>query len=422
MNEAVKRLPQINTDINRLLMYMAAGYVLIDYLLRSTSASASIWDEVLFILVVGTWTLVMAFKARKPQAGGMLIPLLVFYTSLVVVYIVNHQEPAIAMMEFRAIVEYSFWFFLAVNLFQDSKQVKIFCDLFLLVGLLVALYGIYQYIIGVDIPITWVDRTEAAAGDIRTRVFSFIGSPNVLGSFMVVQISIAFASFKATKNWIKKRIYLLACGAYLLCMIFTFSRGAWLVFFMVFILLSLWLDKRIILILVILSILTPIAVPSVYNRVSYMLSPQYVVSSTEGGRMRSWSQAADYWGGSPWTGLGLGRYGGGVAIANFPGSAVSLDNYYLKLGTETGIIGFSAFMFLVLCVLRQGRRRLSQISDPYLAILAIGIFGGLIAILAHNVVENLFEFPLMSFYFWFLFGVLVALPQVRAETGEETNG
>jgi O-antigen ligase len=408
--------------LSRYLLYIVPAYVLVDYFLRLSGSPllASIWDETLFILITGTWILLIAVKGVKPVSGGLLIPLLIFYTVVFFNYLAVSGEPAVALMELRAVIQYTFWFFLALNLVTSKKQVKNLCDLFLLVGLVVALYGIYQYVSGVEMPANWVDQAEVG---IRTRAFSFIGSPNVLGSFTILNISIAFASFMASKNWLKKRLYLGAAGISALCLVFTLSRGAWLVFFFAFILLALWLDKRIIIALLILAIITPVAVPSVYNRMAYMLSPQYIASSSEGGRIGGWSQALEYWQGEPATGLGLGRFGGGVAIANFPGAAYSVDNYYLKLGTETGLMGITAFLYLLLAALRRGKRAVDKAADPYLKILGTGIFVALIAILGQNMVENLFEFPLMSTYFWFFLGVLLTLPLISdPAVGVEQDG
>jgi len=404
-------------NMSRYLLYIVPAYVLVDYVFRNSQLSfmAGLWDEVLFILLVGLWIWRTASKETRFLGSTLLIPLLVFYTAVIFVFIIKTSELQVALLELRALVQYTFWFFLALNLVNQKQQVKNICDLFLLIGLIVALYGIYQYIAGVEIPSEWVDKAEAS---VRSRAFSFIGSPNVLGSFLILQISISFASFMAAGHWLKKRLYLGATAIYLLCLIFTLSRGAWLVFFFAFLLLGMWLDKRIILAVLLLAIITPVAIPSVYNRVTYMLSPQYIESSEKGGRIARWSQALDYWQGEPINGLGLGRFGGGVAIENFPDSAYSVDNFYIKLATEMGLIGLVAFLYLVFSVLRLGRRSVELVQDSYLKILGTGILVGLIAILGHNMVENMFEFPLMATYFWFFLGIVAALPLMEADNQE----
>lgn len=401
--------------IKRYLLYILCAYVLLDYALRNIGGGmmASIWDELLFILVIGTWTLLVALKGIRPRAVKLMLPLLCFYAAVFFIYLIKSHEAGYAMMELRSLIQYTFWVLVGLNLVQERREVKNLCDVFLLVGLVAALYGIYQYVAGVAIPSTWVDQAEAG---VRSRAFSFVGSPNVLGSFLILHISIAFASFMAAQHPVKKRLYLIATGVSILCLVFTLSRGAWLVFLVAFILLSLWLDKRILIALIIMSLVTPLAVPSVYNRMAYMLSPQYITSSTEGGRIGRWTQALEYWRAEPETGLGLGNFGGGTAIAAYPRSAYSVDNFYLKIGTEMGLLGLAAFLYLLLAAIRLSRRALALTEDRYLRILGTGIFVGLLAILGHNLVENMFERPLMATYFWFFLGLLLALPGIKTSS------
>jgi O-antigen ligase len=415
-------MERIAETVNKYLLYLITSYVLIDYGLRHTGYSmlASLWDEILFIIIVGLWVIWAAIKGIRPIASNLLLPLLLFYAVLVFNFLTRSPEPQIALTELRALVEYTFWFFIALNLVSTRQQVKNLLDIFLLVGVLVALYGIYQYATGAEIPPHWIDRAETG---ITTRAFSFIGSPNVLGSFLILNINIAFASFLASHHWFKKRVYLLIAVLALACLVFTLSRGAWLVFFFSFVLLGLWLDKRVIIILLIIVCITPVVVPSVYNRVAYMLSPEYIQSSSQGGRIALWSQAIDYWQGDPVVGLGMGRFGGGVAIANFPQSAYSVDNFYIKLAVELGLIGLSAFIYLLLSALRLAKTALERTGDRHLRKVGTGILTGLIGVMGHNMVENMFEFPLMAVYFWFFLGILVVLPAVKDDKpGVAVNG
>lgn len=402
-------MQQLLDFTKRYLLYILAAYVLVDYFFRSSDwpFMASIWDELLFLIIIGVWLLLVGTKKAGLNGSKLFIPLLIFYTAVFFIFLIKNGETSIAVTELRSLVQYTFWFFVGLNLVNSQEQAKNICDVFLWIGLVVALYGVYQYIAGVEIPTTWVDQAE---GDVRSRAFSFMGSPNVLGSFLILHISIAFASFMAAKHWFKKRIYLGLSAVSFLCLIFTLSRAAWLVFALAFVILALWLDKRIIIALVILVVITPIAVPSVANRVTYMLSPEYISSSSEGGRIARWTQALEYWRGEPETGLGLGAFGGGVAINAYPNAAYSVDNFYLKIGVEMGYVGLIAFLYLIISALWLGKKAVDNVDNGSLRILGAGIFVGLLAILGHNMVENMFERPLMATYFWFFLGMLLAFP------------
>jgi len=102
------------------------------YFLRLSGSSllVSLWDEILFILIAGSWVLYIAVKGVKPKSGGLLIPLLLFYSVVFFNYLAVSGEPAVAMMELRAVIQYSFWFFLALNLVTSKQQVKNICGPF----------------------------------------------------------------------------------------------------------------------------------------------------------------------------------------------------------------------------------------------------------------------------------------------------
>jgi len=157
-------------------------------------------------------------------------------------------------------------------------------------------------------------------------------------------------------------------------------------------------------------------VPSVQSRIAYMLSETYVVSSASAGRINRWLKALQYWHASPFFGLGLGRFGGGVAIKYFPDGAYSVDNYFLKVGVQLGFLGLSIFLGLLLTLFRQARARLALLSIRE-ATLGLGVLAGVLGMLSQGFVENILDFPELAVYFWFLLGLLFAF--TRREPGIE---
>ena len=118
-------------------------------------------------------------------------------------------------------LQYTLWFFEAT--WFNKSQFKWLCDVFLLVVFMVALFGVYQYYIGVEIPTAWTDSKVETS--ITTRVFSVIGSPNVLGSLLVLAIPMSLASFLASRGALKKLVYGGFFLVMLACMVLRFPRG-----------------------------------------------------------------------------------------------------------------------------------------------------------------------------------------------------
>jgi O-antigen ligase len=313
----------------------------------------------------------------------------------------------VAIDGWRATCEFVFWYYLAANLLLDLKRQRVVLWSLVGVAALVALYGVYQYIIKVPIPPQWVDQAELG---VRTRVFSFIGSPNILGSYLVLTIPIAVALFQTTKA-IRPRIILSGCLLLMLaCLVFTFSRGAWLAFAVAAIIYALLQDRRILILLLAGAIMLPVLSPSVAGRIEYAFSSQYLQSSAKGGRVVRWQMALDRLATHPLVGVGLGRFGGATAARfDVPGNYY-VDNYFMKLTVEMGLIGLAAFIWLLLNVLRLLAGLIRKTArDPARFPLACAIAAGVIGVIAHNGVENVFEVPMMQALFWGLLGLAARL-------------
>ena len=75
---------------------------------------------------------------------------------------------------------------------------------FVIVTGVMAMHGVFQYIIGVEMPAGWVDQNEAG---VRTRVFSILTSPNVFGSLLtlatpIVNFYVAFLQRKKVGKFV----------------------------------------------------------------------------------------------------------------------------------------------------------------------------------------------------------------------------
>jgi O-antigen ligase len=394
-------------------LYLAMAYSFIDFMLRSLGPIAflaGIWDELLFIFVIAAVLVKCLYHGEfRYRITNLDIPIALFVSISLFLLLYNSPEIRIGIEGFRVIVQYIFWYFATVNVLKDKKQIKGLIMSLLVVVTLMALHGIYQFIIGVEMPSSWVDQAEVG---VRTRVFSILTSPNILGSLMVLCAPICLGFAYGESGWLKKLVYMLCGSAMLLCLVFTFSRGAWISFALSIVIFGLLRDRRIIVVSAIAGILVFILVPSVANRLIYMLSPTYIASSTKGGRIGRWDKAIQIVQNYPLMGMGFGRFGGAVAARYRIAGTFYVDNFYLKTAVETGIIGLGSFITLLIAALRQGMRSIWMVQDRLLQDIGIGIFSGLVGVLAHNVVENVFEVPMLSTLFWILVAALVSMRYV----------
>lgn len=391
-------------------MFILMAYVLTDWFFRYVAFTgfAGIWDELLFIMLIGTWLVRVGVYHLRPRFPWIVSATIGYCIVMFFIYLYNSPDNRVALEGLRVMVEYVFWLIAGINLLHSREQFGWLLDVFLVAATLAALYGIYQYVVGVEIPASWIDSKVETT--LRTRVFSFIGSPNILGSFLVFSIPPAYAFLKLSKTRLKKYYYAGILLTMLACLVFTLSRGAWLAFLFAIMLTGFWIDKKIIVALLLFIAVVPVVLPSVYDRMNYMMSSDYMASSEKGGRIGRWTKAIDQWEKQPETGVGLGRYGGAVAARYYPEDSFYVDSWYLKVGVESGWLGLASTIAILLAAMHAAKRALDKLHDKGTKLLGLSLLAGMAGVLSHNFVENVFEVPMMAVYFWLFCGLLIALP------------
>jgi len=415
----------ISLPFDRLICFLFAFYLPIEYILRdvlSIGFLSSVWEE----LFIFAGIFVIYLKGRFDRVSSVEVFILIYMLVGLILCLINRPYPNVAVAGYRAQFEYMVWYFLIIRLIDSPKTAKIMIWAFCGVVFLMTLHGIYQYIIAVPIPASWTSQTEMA---VRTRVFSITGSPNIFGDIIVI----AAPSVAALVYYLKKPLYKLVAfcvlGLMLLCILFTFSKGAWVGLILAVVIFAMYLDRRILLAMGTAMAVVLAAVPSVTNRLTYLFTTDYQEASAVGGRSMRWALGKNLLAeGNKWIGFGLGRYGGAVAMNNQILDKTEdfayyyMDNYYLKTLVEMGYLGLIFFILVLVVLVIFGFRSCHRAGmgfkqdyeiDPVFRnagndkVICVGLFSGLCGCLAHCYFENIFEEPYMMAYFWGLAATMI---------------
>ena len=400
------------------LILILALYTPIDYLLRdvfSIPVLSSAWDEGL-LLLEAVWILIVRVKDRpvlEPADSPLDLPVLSFLAVCVALFIIRLRLVPINIAGFRATAQYILWFFLATRLLRNDRLLRILYGVMVAVAAVIALHGVYQFIVAAPIPEHWVDHAEAA---VRTRVYSIFGSPNIMGDFMVMFAPMA----AALAYYFKNRLLQLVCWGltFLMCLacLFTMSRGAWVALVLAIVIFALLQDRRLIA-LMLVGFAIALLMPFVQNRIGYMFTPAYAESIARGGRPVRWAKAMLYLNASsPLFGIGFGMFGGAVAMQNPVSTWMEYfytDNYYVKILAENGYIGLISFILMMAGVVWTGLRGWFRQRTQRCAPLCAGMFAGLCGVLMHCYYENIFEEPYMGVCFWTIAAMMMYLGFLR---------
>ena len=416
--------------VRGLLLICLALYLPLDVLIRWLSTTrgylpgfiGSVWDEGMMLAAIAyiLWHTAMRRAPVQSRATPVDAYLVLFIGVGFFLMCAVSPDMGIAIDGYRAVVQYLFWFFLVTRLIEDDRDFAIFYGTLVLMALVVAAHGIYQYIIAAPIPDGWVSDTEES---VRTRVYSITGSPNIMGSLLVLFAPmVAGIAYYSKKMWVKVPA-ICATGMMCLCCIFTFSKGAWGGLVVAVIVFAIFLDRRLIALMGVAGAGALLAIPSIATRITYLFTADYAAASARAGRSVRWATGLDLLRHSdPLLGFGLGRFGGAVAMQNQvieeseTFSYFYMDNYYLKTLVEMGYLGLIFFIILLIgmvlwCLRAIGRTGYNRTDRT--RVLAVSMFAGMCGVLVHCYFENIFEVPYMMAYFWSMAAAILYLGYFR---------
>lgn len=386
-------------------LYFLLFFPIIDYILRNVipiPVVSSLWDEGLLLLLTGI-SLVRLFGGTDRKLPSMKTPLVSFLVLGLAFLVLDMKYFLVNVEGFRAVYQYMVAFLIGYYFFDTHKEAQKSIRILLVVAAIVGAYGLLQVVMKVPTPAGWVDASE----NITTRAFSIVQSPNILGSFMALMSPIAFGFAFAEQG--KKRWFWIFLGLLMLgTLIFTYSRGAWLAFAGAIGLISVFLSRKLLISLLIVAVLTAAFVPPVTSRITNLFSDEYLEKSSKDGRIGRWLGAYDVMRVQPFYGAGLGHYGGAVGERNF--NTIYVDSYYFKTLAEMGIVGLGAFLWLMASIIKNGYRIWKEQRRRRMFYMYAGLLTGILAIVLHNAVENIFEVPFMNTYFWLVVGLAMSFP------------
>ena len=313
-------------------------------------------------------------------------------------------DPASSIKIFLVYLMFTLAFPLIVNTVKTRSSWNILLILFVLCGALVSLYGIYQNYAGTDTTQSWVDTQMFE--DIKTRVYSTFDNPNVLGQYLILIIPVAFAMLVQNRGTGKKIIYTLINIAMFACLMYTWSRGAWVGVVLSLGFFVLLRDRRWLVLCVAGLLLMPSVLPA--NVLNRLTSIGNMKDSSTAYRVSVWVAsfriAKDYW----MSGIGIGTAAFEKIYPSYAlngaGFALHSHNFYIQWVVEMGVFGLLAFLAIILTAYKQ----IASIKEKSSLIrtVTLAMAGALLGFLFQGMAENLWYNFRMVLIFWIYMGIL----------------
>jgi len=317
-------------------------------------------------------------------------------------------------------IAYIMFYFILVNTIKTRQQLYTLAAMLVISTTFISLYGLYQLKTAGATSGAWIDTTLFE--DIKARIGSTFENPNVFGEYLVLIIPVAIAMLWGQKGWIQRLVTLGLTAVMLVCLVYTYSRGAYVGLLLAFALFAVLRDRRFVMLGVIGLLLLPFVLPaSVINRFASIgnlsdTSSSYRISIWLG----SLKIIKDYW---P-SGIGLGLEPFKLIYPKYSLNAAYAQhshNIYMQLLIENGIAGFLMFAAMMVVYYKAMLTGFFKTKDRFTSTFMIAIASGMAGYLAQGMAENLWYNNKVLLTFWVMLAFAMIAKTLITKDNEVLN-
>ncbi len=226
---------------------------------------------------------------------------------------------------------------------------------------------------------------------------------------------ICLFSFEKSKLLKAGLLYMIGASAY--CLLFTFSRGAYVGFVIGLITIGIVHQKKYLVVVLVLAIAWGTLVPvAVRERImmTYDEDSGQVDSSAQD-RLDIWRDAVNLIQADPLIGKGFNTYEYMGRVQFFRDT----HNFYVKILVEMGIAGFVLFLMLLGKLHRLSYRLFRSSSDPFFRALGMGGLAMIVCATVVNLFGDRWMYLQVSGYLWTIMALCARALLIEAEAKQE---
>ena len=309
-------------------------------------------------------------------------------------------------------------YFLTVNLMNTHQWLERCIYAIAIPSILISIYGIVNYAAN-KMPASWVDGIMFS--NITNRAVSVFDNPNILATYLI--LTAPFVWVLVCRKGMSPKGRALAAAASissLICIILTWSRGGWLGLILGAIVFCLINYKYTLKYLLIVLISSPIWYKLIPNDVmSRFLSIGNLSDSSTYYRLFTWKGALKLFKDHLLGGIGVGE---SAFVQMYPlyayigiEATVHCHNLFLEIAVELGVIALVVFLLIMFMTLQKGFETLKKTSNLQVNAFVSAAISGILAALAHGMVDYIWYNYRVFFMFWLVVGIVVAYSAVCAE-------
>ncbi len=363
------------------------------------------FDDLLLIIITFAWIaktainkgVALFIKTPLNKAIGVYILICVIVTLRGAA--LGYLTPEKGLFYVLRYIEYFLLYILVVNHIHSRKQIKFFLGAFFITCAIVCVYGIIQIPQGIRVSAPFEGQ---------------VGEPNTFGGYLLFIFCLALG---LVLKKVPRNLKFALVGLIILIsfpFLYTLSRASYIAIIFSFLTFILFSKRKLVLITVMTTICVSVLFirpKAVLERVQYTFAFEDKSLARVGGvyldysssaRIFSWIDSFQTWKKHPIMGRGIS----GIGL---------VDGQYIRTLPEMGIIGLLAFLWLLWTIYKSSLGIYKQMDDNLYKGLTLGFIAGFIGLAIHALTANTFILLRVMEPFWFIAGIIMMLPKLKAE-------
>jgi O-antigen ligase len=346
--------------------------------------------------------LIKLIRGKRPFHMHLIdYPILLFS----IIYLVGGIITCGGMRSFHSALMYVIFllaYFPVVNLIRTREWVWRCVKAGVLSGLIACLVGVLQIFTG-TVNASWLN-TDMFSG-ISTRIVSLFENPNVFAEYLLMLIPFALACFLRKGSVRDKLIFGFAMLLSLLCLVFTWSRGAWLGILIGLFLFFVIHSHKSWLVFLGIGVASPLLLQFVPSTVAERFASIGNLAETSiSYRISAWYGVLELLEKTWWCGIGVGT---AAFEAFYPSVALAgveiiehAHSLYLQLATELGIPGLLLFVIIIFLFAQYSFEYLLRVKSQEERVIVIAGIASTAAMLVMGATDHIFYSYRVFLAFW----------------------
>lgn len=307
----------------------------------------------------------------------------------------------ISIAEFLRLSSYFAIFFYGYVYVRTENDVHNLFKVVIISGFIPSALALYQLISGSGLTLPFEG--------IFNRIYGTFAHPNLFAYYLLLPICCSlYFTIKEKNQETSRLLYGLVTIFYSAILVLTYTRGAWLAFFIIIVILGIMRYRALLFLFFVAALFAYGLVTPIQERINDIINNPY---SSVDWRQDLWKDARGYATEKPLLGQGAGTAKDFIAEKRGPQFGSSdPHNDYLKILLENGLVGLVAYLSLITSLLFYLVRAIRNNKENSLYIIMFGLSTSLFLL---SFGDNILRNTALGWCYWALIGATLHLSQKK---------